>query len=80
MAVKKLNSVKFNLEDGTFDTKNIPPEWQEMFDALSLGKEDLQDKAVVGLIMEETVMANVKRQAEKENNQDLQRKIARAEQ
>jgi hypothetical protein len=40
------------LADGTFNTENVPPEWQEMFSELQLSKEDLNNKDVMGVIFE----------------------------
>jgi hypothetical protein len=67
------------LVDGTFNTENVPPEWQEVFDGLKLNKEDLANKEVMGIIIEETVLNQAKRQAEQEYNKDLQQKIQRAQ-
>jgi hypothetical protein len=53
----------------------VPPEWQEVFDSLKLSKEDLANKEVMGIIIEETVLNQAKRQAEQEFNKDLQKKI-----
>jgi len=58
----------------------VPPEWQEVFDALKLSKEDLNNKDVMGVIIEETVLNQAKRQAEQESNKDLQKKIHMAQQ
>lgn len=50
-----------------------------MFDALKLSKEDLSNKEVMGIIIEETVLNQAKRQAEQEYNKDLQQKIQMAQ-
>ncbi len=50
-----------------------------MFDALKLTKEDLQNKDIMGVIIEETVINQAKRQAEQESNKGLQQKIQKAQ-
>lgn len=75
ISFKKNTSISFNLQDGTFNSSNVPPEWQEVFDSLKLSKEDLANKEVMGIIIEETVLNQAKRQAEQEFNKDLQQKI-----
>ena len=40
------------MNTGTFNTDQIPPEWQELFDSLNLKEEDLHDKEVVNIIVE----------------------------
>ena len=67
------------MADGTFNSENVPPEWQEVFDGLKLSNEDLQDKEVMGIIIEETVLNQAKRQAEQEYNKDLQQKVKMAQ-
>lgn len=79
LSFKKNTSISFNLADGTFNTENVPPEWQEVFSALQLSKEDLNNKDVMGVIVEETILNQAKRQAEQESNKDLQRKVQLAE-
>ena len=64
---------------GTFNTEHVPPEWQELFDTLKLSKEDLKDKEVVNIIVEETIMQQVKNQAEQSMDGDLQRRVKEAE-
>jgi hypothetical protein len=53
----------------------VPPEWQELFGALNLSKDDLNNKDVMGIIVEETILEQAKRQAQQESNNDLQRKV-----
>lgn len=67
------------MNTGTFNADNIPPEWQEIFDKLNLSEEDYKDKEVMNLIVQETIMQQVKDQAIKTNNYDLQKKIKEAE-
>lgn len=50
----------FDINTGTFNTKNIPPEWQDLFDHLKLSKKDMEDKEVMNIIIEETIMQQVK--------------------
>lgn len=50
-----------------------------MFDALKLSKEDLKDKDLMGVIFEDTILNQAKRQAEKDSNKDLQKKVQIAE-
>jgi len=49
-----------------------------MFDKLKLNQDDLKNKDIMGLIFEETVLNQAKRQAEKESNKDLQMKVQEA--
>ena len=79
ISFKKNTSISFNLNDGTFNSENVPPEWQEIFDSLKLTKEDLANKDVMGIIIEETVLKQAKRQAESEYNKDLQQKVMNAQ-
>ena len=64
LSFKKNTSISFNLNDGTFNSENVPPEWQELFTALQLSKEDLNNKDVMGMIVEETILEQAKRQAQ----------------
>ena len=75
LSFKKNTSISFNLNDGTFNTENVPPEWQEIFGALQLSKEDLNNKDVMGIIVEETILEQAKRQAQQESNKELQHKV-----
>lgn len=77
--VHKEKSISFDLTTGTFNTEHIPPEWQELFDNLKLSKEDLADKEVVNIIVEETIMQQMKQEAEQTMNRDLQKKVHEAE-
>jgi hypothetical protein len=79
ISFKKNTSISFNLADGTFNTENVPPEWQEVFSALNLSKEDLGNKDLMGVIVEETILNQAKRQAEQESNKDLQQKVQLAQ-
>lgn len=42
--VEKKRSISYNFENGEFDLNNIPPEWQEIFDAVGLKKKHLKNK------------------------------------
>ncbi len=57
----------------------MPPEWQEVFSELQLSKEDLNNKDVMGVIFEETILEQAKRQAQQDANRDLQKKVQQAE-
>jgi hypothetical protein len=50
-----------------------------MFDQLHLKKEDLKDKEIMGIVFEETILAQAKKQAEREGNKDMQLKIKEAQ-
>ena len=58
----------------------MPPEWQEVFDSLKLSKDDLQNKDIMSIIAEETILTQVKRQADQDENKELQNKIKNVEQ
>ena len=76
---KKNTSIQFDLATGTFNAENVPPEWQEMFDQLGLDKNDLENKEVMGVIVEETILARAKKQAEQENNRALSKQVKDAQ-
>ena len=76
---KKNTSIQFDLATGTFNAENVPPEWQEMFDQLGLDKSDLKNKDVMGVIVEETILARAKKQAEQESNSDLSQRVKMAQ-
>ena len=78
--VHKEKSISFDLTTGTFNTEHIPPEWQELFDNLNLSKEDLKDKEVVNIIVQETIMQQMKNQAENSLDRELQKKFKEADQ
>ena len=78
--VKKEKSIAFDMQTGTFNLEHIPPEWQELFDNLKLSSEDLKDKEVVNIIVEETIMQQMKKHAETNMDANLNKKILEAEQ
>lgn len=55
--------MSFNLESGELNTNNIPKEWQEIFTSIKVSKEDLKNKDIVGVIVEETILHQAKKQA-----------------
>ena len=47
---------------------------------LKLSKDDLQNKDIMSIIAEETILTQVKRQADQDENKELQNKIKNVEQ
>lgn len=76
---KKETSITLNLSSGEFNTENIPPEWQELFANLNLTKADMQNKDVVGIIVEEAILQQAKRQAGQEYDRNLQKRLEKVD-
>lgn len=47
---KHMGHIGFNPDTGTFDMKNIPPQWQKFLDASGVTKADLQNKETATFI------------------------------
>ena len=50
------NLIETHVSSVTFNTSNIPPEWEEIFSAMNLKKEDMENPEVAKLIIEETII------------------------
>ena len=77
--VKKENSISFDISTGEFNTEMIPPEWQQIFDSLNISSDDLKDKEVVNIIVEETILQRAKKHAEENTDENLQKIVTEAE-
>lgn len=79
MQVRKERSISFDIATGTFNTEHVPPQWQEIFDTLKLSKDDLKNKDVANIIVEETIMQQAKSQAENIMDPNLHKKLKDAQ-
>lgn len=63
LEVVKSNSVCID-KHGNFQTKNMSPEWEEILRRSGLNPEDMKDKAIAQLVLEETIIFEAKKAAE----------------
>jgi hypothetical protein len=63
LEVVKSNSVCID-KQGNFQTRNMSPEWEEILRRSGLNPNDMRDKEIAQLVLEETIIFETKKAAE----------------
>ncbi len=63
LEVVKSNSVCIDRQ-GNFQTKNMSPEWEEILRRSGLNPNDMKNKEIAQLVLEETIIFETKKAAE----------------
>ena len=64
LKVEKQKSIVMNMSTGGLDMENIPAEWEEMFENMGLGKEDMKSAEMMQYVLEEAIIYQAKKSAE----------------